>query len=463
MRNLFDAIRIILFFKKLSQLGSIIHVAKRSKLKILYLASFVFSPINTIKYIFNPSSLPDVSTIFKKLGPIYIKFGQTLSTRQDLIGIDLSENLKTLQDKIEPMKGKDLDEVIKRGFGTNLENIFSELDKTPIASASVAQVHKAILKDGSKVAVKILKTGIKEQYQDDIKNLYILSRIANKIFLKSSRLRLLDAVRVFENMMKFELDLKNEAAAASELKDNLKDDKDVFIPKIYWDYTSAEILVLEWIEGTSIYDTKRLDEFSIDKKELAKKLAITFLNQSFRDGFFHADLHPGNILVLKDGRIAFIDFGIMGKLSDRDRLAMAEVLYCLLSRNYKRVAEIHVEIGFVPKDTDIQDFALATRAITEPIIGKPTSEVYIGHLVESLFKMTADFGMITQPQLIQLQKTILVVEGIGKILAADVNMWNLAEPWIRKWAAKNLGFDAKIAKFIKHKIEEYRNLISKNS
>lgn len=448
MRILKDIFNFLILLRKISSEMILCFIAQKFNRKSLYLTSFFLAPISTIRFLIIARDLK-LSVILNRLGPIYIKFGQTLSTRPDLIGSDIAQSLMSLQDKLDPFTEDEVKKIIKENFKENFDLVFKQFNYKPVAAASIAQVHKAVLHNGESVAVKLLRPNIKKIYERDISLLYSLARIGNIVFSHAKRLKLIEAVKVFEDSMKFELDLINEAAACSELQDNLSHDENVIIPKVYWDYTTHNVLVLEWINGVSIYNTKALEKLGLDKKELVKRFAITFLNQSFRDGFFHADLHPGNILVQENGNIAFVDFGIIGKLSDRDRLAMAEVLYCLLNKNYKRVAEIHVEIDFVPKDIDIMAFALACRAVTEPIIGKPTNQVFIGHLIESLLKITSEFGMKTQPQLILLQKTILVVEGIGKILAPEVNMWNLAEPWIKKWATKNLTYDAKIVKFFK--------------
>lgn len=454
MRLIFDFISLLRLMRRLSSEKILCIIARNLTKTHIYFLSFIFAPIKTISFLVRAKSHIKLDRAFKKLGPIFIKFGQTLSTRPDLIGAEISESLKSLQDSLDPFTTKEVNNILSRDLGERFNDIFSLFDYTPVAAASIAQVHKAQLKNGQDVAVKILRPNIGRFYKKDINLLYSLARIGNLILSKAKQLKLIEAVKIFEESMKFELNLVNEASACSQIYDNMADDENIVIPKVYWDYTTKNILVLEWIDGVSIYNSKDIEELNLSKKEITKKLAISFLNQSFRDGFFHADLHPGNILVRKDGKIAFIDFGIIGKLSDRDRIAMAEVLYCLLNKNYKRVAEIHVEIGFIPKDTDIVGFALACRAATEPIIGKPTNDISIGHLVENLFKIISDFGMQTQPQLILLQKNILLVEGIGKILAPEVNMWNLAEPWVKKWASKNLTYDAKIIKFIQQSIKK---------
>lgn len=454
MKYIFDLISLIRFTRKSSYLGLLFLAAKKSNIKFIYLISFIFAPFVTLYYFLNPKKEINLGDGLKKLGPIFIKFGQGLSSRPDIIGEDIANTLGHLQDKLEPFATSIARQIIEQEHNQKLEDIFENFSEKAVAAASVAQVHKATLKNGKKVAVKILRPNISKIYKQDIQLLYSIARICNSLFLNAKKVKLKEAVAIFEKTMKFELDLKNEAAACSEMYDNAIKDDDVIIPEVYWEYSTSKVLVLEWLEGFSIYDDAKIEKYGIVKEELTKKLAIIFLNQAFRDGYFHADLHPGNIFVQKNGKIALVDFGIVGRLSDRDRFSMAEVLHSFINRDYKRVAEIHVEIGFVPKDTNIMDFALACRAAAEPIIGKPINKVSIGHLLESLFRIVSDFGMETQPQLILLQKTIILVEGIGQMLDPNVNIWKLSEPWMKKWATKNISLDAKIYRLVKKVIKE---------
>lgn len=386
---------------------------------------------------------------FYDLGPIYIKFGQTLSTRPDLVGIEVAENLKYLQDKLPPFDTKIVHEKIEKKFGKKISDLFLKFEEKPVAAASIAQVHKAKLKNGKTVAVKILRPDIAEKYERDMQFLEFGAKLTSILIKKAKRLKPKEVIAVFRQTMKFELDLRSEAAAASRLYDNFIDDDSLLIPKIYWDLTSSDIITLEWIQGVSIYDKDKIVKLGLDPKEIAAKIAVIFFNQAYRDGFFHADLHPGNILVCQDGRVALVDFGIVGFLPENDRLAIAEILYAFLKRDYQLVAEIHKRIGYIPKDTDLYQFAMSCRAIAEPIIGLAIKDISIGNLLAQLFKVTEEYGMETQPQLLLLQKTIVVVEGIGQSLDEDINMWQLAEPWIKKWAAKNLSPEAKILRVIK--------------
>lgn len=390
-----------------------------------------------------------LSEFFCELGPIYIKFGQTLSARPDLVGKEVAEGLKYLQDKLPPFDTKIVYKKFEKNFGKKISDIFLEFEEKPVAAASIAQVHKAKLKNGEIVAVKILRPDIAGKYEKDMQFLELAAKLISASIKKAKRLKPREVIAVFRNTMKFELDLRSEASAASRLYDNFIGDNNLLIPKIYWNFTSSDILTLEWVHGVSIYDKNKIKKLNLDSKEIAAKIAVIFFNQAYRDGFFHADLHPGNILVCEDGRIALVDFGIVGFLPENDRLAIAEILYAFLKRDYQLVAEIHKRIGYIPKDTDLYQFAMSCRAIAEPIIGLAIKNISIGNLLAQLFKVTEEYGMETQPQLLLLQKTMVVVEGIGQSLDKEINMWQLAEPWIKKWAAKNLSPEAKILRVLK--------------
>lgn len=386
----------------------------------------------------------------EELGPIYIKFGQTLSTRPDLTGYKVAESLKYLQDGLPPFSSLLARQIIEKSLGKTIKELFAFFDDIPVAAASISQVHKARLLTGENVAIKILRPEIAIKYNNDIKTLYFLAKLASKLSSKFKRLKLLEVVDVFKKTMHYELDLRLEAASALEMANNFVNDQDIYIPKIYWHLTTQHILTSEWIDGISIYDTENITKQGLVSTQISAKLAVMFFNQAYRDGFFHADLHPGNILVKPDGTIALIDFGIMGRLSERDRIAVAEILFAFLRKDYKSVAKIHLKVGYIPTDTDIDLFAQTCRAVSEPIIGLPVREISIAKLLAQLFQITEDFGMETQPQLLLLQKTMLVVEGIGQSLDQEINMWQLAEPWIKKWAAKNISIEAKILKLIKN-------------
>lgn len=392
---------------------------------------------------------------FRKLGPIYIKLGQTLSTRPDLVGENVANELKYLQDQLPPFSGELAKKIISKSLNKSIDELFLSFDNAAVAAGSISQVHKAKLHDGTDVAVKVLRPNIYKKYSNDIKLLYSFARISNKLFKKIKRLKPVKVIELFETTMKQELNLKLEAAAASELADNFVLDKEVYIPKPYWQYVTEEVLVIEWVDGISIYDTEKLVKAGLNPLEISKKIAIMFFNQAYRDGFFHADLHPGNIFVKDSGTIVLIDFGIMGRLKERDRLAVAEILAAFLSKDYKQVADIHIRVGYVPKKTDLHVFAQNCRAVCEPIVGLAIKDISIGKLLLQLFRITEEFGMETQSQLLLLQKTMVIVEGIGQSLNPNINMWELAEPWIKKWGAKNISPEAKILRVVKKMVTDF--------
>ncbi|WP_341764460.1 2-polyprenylphenol 6-hydroxylase [Candidatus Tisiphia endosymbiont of Beris chalybata] len=416
-----------------------------------WLITIVIYPIN----LFKKPSLDfglRLANCFKELGPIYIKLGQTLSTRPDLVGDRIAKYLQLLQDKLPSFDSKIVRQILQAAFKENIDELFSSFDDIPVAAASIAQVHKATLTSGELVAVKILRPGIHHTYNRDITFLYYIAKLLIKLSWKFQRLQPVAVIDVFKIAMRFELDLRLEAAAASELADNFQNDQDLYIPKIYWQLTQENILTTEWIDGISIYDQVKLRECNIDTKKVAQKFATIFFNQVYRDGFFHADLHPGNILVKPNGSIVLLDFGIMGRLPDKDRLAIAESLFGFFTKNYRLVALVHLRSGYIPQHTNLDHFAQKCRAVTSPLLDQGIHNIAIGSLLGQLFKITEDFGMEVQPQLLLLQKTIVVVEGVGQHLDPTINIWQLIEPWIKKWAAKNISFEAKMLRILKHSI-----------
>ncbi|MBN8512584.1 MAG: 2-polyprenylphenol 6-hydroxylase [Rickettsiales bacterium] len=456
LQVLFQTIRIAYQLSKNKILISSGHYNFPFKVKLLgFILCIFFNPLGLLikpKRSFGER----LAAFFQSLGPIYIKFGQTLSTRPDLISEDVANSLKYLQDKLPAFDSKIVRSRIEKQFGKEISVIFSEFDNTPIAAASIAQVHKAKLINGNKVAVKILRPNIYEDYEKDIRFLEFIASILTKFLKGVKRLRPHEVMGIFRQSMRLELNLKSEAAAATTIADNFLNDKNLRIPKIYWQFTSNEILTIEWIDGVSIYDQEAIIKLGHDPRKIAAKIAVIFFNQAYRDGFFHADLHPGNILVCKNGQVAMVDFGIVGILSEKDRLAIAEILYAFLKRDYKLVAQVHHRAGYIPSDTNLDYFAQSCRVVAEPIIGLAIKDISIGNLLSELFKVTEEYGMETQPQLLLLQKTMVVVEGIGQSLDKDINMWQLAEPWIKKWAAKNLSPEAKILRLLKKIIQELK-------
>lgn len=384
-----------------------------------------------------------IASALKKLGPSFIKLGQTLSVRPDIVGEEIAECLTSLQDKIPPFPSEKAREIIEKELGRPLDSMFSKFDDEAVAAASIAQVHKAVTIEGEEVAVKILRPDIEKDFYRDIRLFYSIAKFL-RTFKKAKRLRPRAVVDVFAESVKKELDLRLEAAAASELKENCANDEGVYIPKLYWNLTSQRVLVTQWIDGIPVNARKALVDAGHDLEKITERLSIAFLNQSFRDGFFHADIHPGNLFVDKQGNIVPVDFGIMGRLDKHTKMFVAEILRGFLTGDYAHVARVHFAAGYVPKHKSELDFMLCCRAIGEPIMGLPAKDVSIAKLLAMLFKVTEDFDMETQPQLLLLQKTMVLIEGVGQKLYPKVNMWQQAEDWIKLWTKENMSPKAKI-------------------
>ncbi len=418
----------------------------------------IFTVIFTCKFICTPKSRGIyLAKSLEKLGPSFIKFGQALSVRADVVGDDISASLERLQDRMPPFSSKKAIATIEKELGQKVQDIFAEFGNQSVAAASIAQVHKATTKDGKVVAVKILRPGIEKKFKHDIALLYFVARIVSWI-PSCKRLRPIEIVDVFAETVRKELDLRMEAACASQLRSNCKNDEGIYIPQIFWEYTARRVLVLEWIDGIQINDKKSLIKAGHDLQNISKNLTITFLNQAFRDGFFHADIHPGNLFVDNAGRIVPVDFGIMGIIDRNTRIYVAEILRGFLTGDYMHVAQIHFDAGYVDADKSVHDFALACRAIGEPIMGLPANKVSIAKLLTLLFKITEDFNMRTQPQLLLLQKTMVLIEGVGQNLHPEANMWQMAEGWIASWAKDNLSPSAQIKNSLKDLLAIAKNL-----
>jgi ubiquinone biosynthesis protein len=404
----------------------------------------------------SPDNIADgarLAASLEQLGPIFIKLGQSLSTRADLVGPDIASSLAHLRDRLPAFDVKLAKEIIELELGSKLEDLFSQFDEIPIAAASIAQVHKAITKDGKVVAVKVRRPGIEQAFARDIELFYFMDRFLEKNNHQYRRLKLTRVVETFARSVKMEMDFRFEAAAASELKENFAGDETIYIPEIFWQLTSSKVLVIEWVDAIPINENAKLLQSGIDLSKIAANLSVMYFNQAYRDGFFHADLHAGNIFINDKSQIVLIDFGIMGRLNKKTRIYVAEILKGFLDRDYYLVAKIHFDAGYVPNHHDIYSFAQSCRSIGEPIVGVPANQISIAKLLAQLFKITEDYDMETQPQLLLLQKTMMMVEGIGTSLNPEVNMWQLAEPWIEEWAIDNIGPEAKL-------LELFRRLIN---
>ncbi len=375
----------------------------------------------------------------EELGPVFVKFGQMLSTRPDLLPEDLAEELTLLQDRVPPFDPQTSRAIIEAALERPVSELFGEFQVEPIASASVAQVHNATLLDGTKVVVKVLRPGIERTIDRDLDLLYILARLAEKYWSQGRRLRPVEVVGEFDKTIHDELDLVREGANASQLRHNFRDSNLLYVPRVYWDYTRRNVMVMERIHGIPIRDVDAMRRAGIDFRRLAHNGVEIFFTQAFRDGFFHADMHPGNIFVWEDGRYCAVDFGIMGTLNDADKRYLAENLLAFFNRDYKAVATAHVRAGWVPADTRVEDFEGAIRAVCEPIFAKPISEISFGRLVMRLFQTARRFNMPVQPQLVLLQKTLLSIEGLGRRLYPELDLWQTAKPYLERWMSEQVG------------------------
>ncbi|MCS5564764.1 MAG: ubiquinone biosynthesis regulatory protein kinase UbiB [Methylococcales bacterium] len=373
------------------------------------------------------------------LGPIFVKFGQALSTRRDLLPEDIADELAKLQDDVPPFPGSDARKIIEEELGKPIEESFSAFDETPFASASVAQVHAARLPDGQEVVIKVLRPGVEKRIRQDIAMLYQLARMAEIFRKEAKRLRPVELVAEFERTILDELDLVREGANASELRRNFESSKILYIPLIHWDWTRRRVLVMERIHGIPIGDTERLRTEGVDFRLLAERGVEIFFTQVLRDNFFHADMHPGNIFATPESSYIAVDFGIVGSLTDADQHYLASNLLAFFNRDYRRVAELHIESGWISRDSRIDQLESAIRAVCEPIFEKPISEISYGHLLLRLFQTARRFDAEVQPQLVLFQKTLLNIEGLGRELYPGLDLWKTAKPYLEKWFADQVG------------------------
>ncbi|MHA6770279.1 2-polyprenylphenol 6-hydroxylase [Sphingobium ummariense] len=398
---------------------------------------------------------PRYADAFQAIGPAAIKLGQTLATRPDLVGEEAAADLLRLQDALPPVPFPVIRAQIESSFGRPIEALYSRFDEEPVGAASIAQVHRAVTTGGRDVAVKVIRPGVIDQFNRDIQTYEWAAAHIEQLGGEVARLRPRLVIANMKRWTARELDLRREAASASELAEAMQAMPGYRIPAIDWDRTTGKVMTMEWIDGIKIADRAALVAAGHDVKDIAARLVNAFLRQAIAEGFFHADMHQGNLFVTANGDIVAIDFGIMGRIDRRARMWLAEILYGLITGNYRRVAEIHFEAQYVPAHHNVAEFATALRAVGEPMRGKPVRELSVGGMLDGLFAITRDFDMQTQPHLLLLQKTMVMVEGVATALDPDINLWETSGPYVKEWLRTELGPEAKAADTL---IENWRTL-----
>jgi ubiquinone biosynthesis protein len=376
----------------------------------------------------------------ENLGPIFVKFGQMLSTRRDLVPADLADELAKLQDRVPPFPSSQVTATLARAYGKPVDQVFAEFDPQPVASASVAQVHFARLPDGSEAAVKVLRPGISKVIAHDVALLYAGAGLIEMLWSDGKRLRPKEVVAEFEKHLADELDLMREASNCSQLRRNFDHSPLLKVPEVYWDFCSTEVMVMERMHGIPVSQKQNLINQGVDIPKLARDGVEIFFTQVFRDGFFHADMHPGNIFVSPSGQYIALDFGIMGTLTDVDKNYLAQNFLAFFQRDYKKVAKVHIEAGWAPADTREDEFEAAIRAVCEPVFDKPLKEISFGKVLLRLFQTSRRFNVEIQPQLVLLQKTLLNIEGLGRQLDPDLDLWKTAKPFLERWISEQMGW-----------------------
>ncbi len=431
----------------------------RHGLDEVILVTHLFRPVRFILYLspwywWRRNKLPPypvrIRLALEDLGPIFVKFGQILSTRRDLVPTDIADELAKLQDAVPPFSGDEARRIIEKAWGRPVEEVLDAFDETPLASASIAQVHTARLKSGREVVVKVLRPGIEKVIRRDVGLLYIIAHLANRYWKEARRLRPVEVVQDYEKTILDELDLQREAANAAQLRRNWEGSDILYVPEVFWDHTRKSVLVMERIYGIPVGDIAALKAQGISMRQLGEQGVEIFFTQVFRDNFFHADMHPGNIFVEPSGRYIAVDFGIVGSLTSEDQRYLAENLLAFFNRDYHRVAELHVESGWVPRDTRVDEFEAAIRSVCEPIFNKPLSEISFGHFLLNLFQTARRFDMEVQPQLVLLQKTLLYIEGLGRQLYPELDLWATAKPYLERWMHEQVGPRAFVRKLKKN-------------
>ncbi len=374
------------------------------------------------------------------LGPIFVKFGQVLSTRRDLMPPDIVDELAQLQDRVPPFPGTDAERILREAYGRPVGEVFTRFDSTPVASASVAQVHFSTLPDGREAAVKVLRPGIAAIIAKDVALMDAGAQLLELLWADGKRLKPREVVAEFARHLEDELDLMREAANANQLRRNFRDSPLLAVPEVYWDWCSTQVMVMQRMQGTPVSAVDALRAQGVDIPKLARAGVEIFFTQVFRDGFFHADMHPGNILVTPEGQYVALDFGIMGTLTEVDKHYLARNFIAFFRRDYRRVAEAHVESGWAPPGTRVEEFETAIRAVCEPIFDKPLKEISFGRVLLRLFQTSRRFNIEIQPQLVLLQKTLLNIEGLGRDLDPDLDLWSTAKPYLERWMSEQVGW-----------------------
>ncbi len=459
------------------RLARINFVLMRHGLDDIIFATHLFRPFRFLMYLFpwnwvwkNPRARGErIRLALEDLGPVFIKFGQMLSTRRDLLADDIADELEKLQDAVPPFDGKQAREIIEKAFGHPIEDVLDDFDEQCLASASIAQVHTGKLKDGSEIVVKVLRPDVLPVIKRDIELLYIIAELAAKYSSELRRLRPVEVVAEYEKTIMDELDLLREAANASQLRRNFKDSNDLYVPEVHWDLTSKNVLVMERIYGVPIRNVDELKQHGTDMEFLAAQGVKIFFTQVFKHNFFHADMHPGNIFVDVSNpaypKYIAVDFGIIGTLNQMDKRYLAENFLAFFKRDYYKVAKLHVESGWVPAGTRVDEFESAIRSVCEPIFERPLKEISFGQLLLRLFQTARRFNMEVQPQLVLLQKTLLNIEGLGRQLYPDLDLWVTAKPFLEDWMEEQVGVRAMMRSlkedlpYLLEKLPEMPNLL----
>ncbi len=434
-------------FRQALRLLHINNVLGRHGLDEIIFATHLFRPVRFLQYLspwrwFRREKLPRgvrIRRSLEDLGPIFIKFGQILSTRRDLLPDDIADELAQLQDNVPAFPGSQARIIIEKSLGQPVTEVFTRFDEQPLASASIAQVHTASLLDGREVVVKVVRPDIEKTIRRDLALMHTLARLAMRYWADGRRLRPCEVVEEFEKTILDELDLMREASSASILRRNFSGSDLLYVPEVYWPLTRGNVMVMERIHGIPVSNVDMLKEQGVDLKKLSEHGVEIFFTQVFRDNFFHADMHPGNIFVEPGGRYIAVDFGIMGTLSHDDQHYLAGNFLAFFQRDYRKVAELHVESGWVPEDTRVEEFEAAIRTVCEPIFERPLKDISFGLLLLRLFQTARRFNMEIQPQLVLLQKTLLNIEGLGRQLYPELDLWQTAKPYLERWMSEQIG------------------------